>query len=307
MEKNTTISSIYKMDNAWVEEVELELTSSCNLDCPLCARNYENNAHLLSGGQRPYNDLIDQLDSYTNLKRCCLAGIISEPTLYKHFFDLIEYLKSRDITIELYTNGNTHNELWWEELGKLCDESIKVIFTVCGSNQALHEKYRKNSDLKQLLNHHSSFKKYSKSDYLQHITFTYNQEDFKNMGYIRSLFTNECNIHSMPYRSRFPLKIKIDEDIDIIPELKKQYETISKIGNLKLQNKCNINCKSFETRFISIDNKGHIAPCFLHRYYINKSWDLDYTEIKQGLFDMCYECEKSTQRLLELNNLERMA
>ena len=39
-----------------------------------------------------------------------LVGSMSEPTLYPHFLELIDYLKSRDIKIEICTNGDTRND-----------------------------------------------------------------------------------------------------------------------------------------------------------------------------------------------------
>jgi wyosine [tRNA(Phe)-imidazoG37] synthetase (radical SAM superfamily) len=62
-----------------------------------------------------------------------LVGSLSEPTLYPYIFELIKYLKSRKIKIELCTNGDTHNPEWWYKLGKLFDLNDSVYFTICGS------------------------------------------------------------------------------------------------------------------------------------------------------------------------------
>jgi wyosine [tRNA(Phe)-imidazoG37] synthetase (radical SAM superfamily) len=96
---------------------------------------------------RTINDWITQLNEYKNVKNISLAGFASEPTLYPYIFELIKYLKSRNIKIELYTNGNTHDKTWWRELGKILTKNDRTYFTICGSTQELHSKYRVGSNL----------------------------------------------------------------------------------------------------------------------------------------------------------------
>ena len=92
-----------------IHEIEIELTGTCNLSCPLCARNNPAAKHLLIKNHRPFEEIIKQIESFPNLKRICLAGIISEPTLYKDFKSLIIYLGTTNLSIELYSNADTHN------------------------------------------------------------------------------------------------------------------------------------------------------------------------------------------------------
>ena len=91
-----------------IEVVELELGSWCNLSCPLCQRSWVDAQHLIDKStQRPIEDIIQQLNEFPNLKIITIAGIISEPTLYKNLFKLMEYITSRDVLFYLYTNGST--------------------------------------------------------------------------------------------------------------------------------------------------------------------------------------------------------
>jgi MoaA/NifB/PqqE/SkfB family radical SAM enzyme len=294
-----------KFDNDWVYEIELELTTNCNLSCPLCARNREESMYLIDGTSRPLNEIIKQLDTFVNFKNCCLAGMLSEPTLYEDLFELIKYLNMRNIEIELYTNGDTHDDDYWYELGKLTSSITKVYFTICGSTQEVHEKYRVNSNLSNILSHHSAFKRGSKhnNDYLQHIMFEYNKDDFENMGYIRSLFSNECNIESAPYAERFGGDIcGVTQRI----ELSEKYNKIKELTKMHRNNKI-VDCKSYEDHFIIIDNNGKIFPCFLYRMYIDEDWNLDYGDILRYKYDFCYECErKSFNMIKSFKGLERM-
>ena len=41
-----------------IHEIELELTGTCNLQCPLCARSNPNAQHLLVKNHRPLRNVI---------------------------------------------------------------------------------------------------------------------------------------------------------------------------------------------------------------------------------------------------------
>ena len=84
-----------------------------------------------------------------------LVGSMSEPTLYKDFIQLVQYLKSRKIKIEICTNGDTRNDDFWKQLGLSLSMIDEVYFTICGSTQELHERYRKNTCLKNILHNAS--------------------------------------------------------------------------------------------------------------------------------------------------------
>ena len=130
--------SISKLTRKDIVELEMDLNGVCNLKCPLCTRNYKHAEHLIKPHSRSLEEIIKQLDSFPNLKIFYMAGTVSEPTLYKSLHQLCEYLVKREIKIELFTNGNTHNENWWKRLGEILSPRDRFYFTVCGSNQIFH-------------------------------------------------------------------------------------------------------------------------------------------------------------------------
>jgi organic radical activating enzyme len=308
------LQSLKKED---ILEIELDLTGTCNLDCPLCTRNYINAKHLIKYNERPLLEIIAQLEEYPNIQNCCMAGIISEPTLYKEFFGLIKYLVGRKIELEIYSNASIHNEAWWAELASLVSPRDKVFFTVCGSTQELHQKYRVNSSLAKILANHKAFKAACpyNVDYIQHIRFEYNAEDFESpaMKEIMSRFSHDASIDSLPYNERFGFIKDEENKIKLIADLARHYKVISDIAKKRyVENKkgtisCQMRCKSLETRFIAIDQFGEIFPCFLYRIYnTEEKFTLNYEKINKFTYDFCYECEATTTGLLEKNNLERM-
>ena len=274
-------------------------------------RQYKDAQSILGVNIRPVSDWINQLNQYPNLKSICIAGIISEPTLYPELFQFIKYLKSRNITIELYTNANTHTPQWWKELNdNYLTECDKVIFTVCGSTQELHEKYRVGSSLQQILDNASAFRDLTKkNDWIQHIKFQYNIDDFnQNMGPIIDQFSNKILIHSQAYNERFKI-LDTDKGITIHNKLSTIYKALAKSAKTKQLNPklTKIDCKSFENKFISFDQYGNCFPCFLYRLYVSKTFDGDYTDIFNYKYNFCYECEHFMHVKLDMLGLERMA
>jgi MoaA/NifB/PqqE/SkfB family radical SAM enzyme len=149
-----------------VLDVELELTTLCNAGCQLCYRNYTTfKDHYPETKVRPIEEVIAQLETFPDLEWVRLVGTISEPTLYKHFFTLVKYIKSRGVKIEICTNGDTHKPAWWSELATYMDDQDRVYFSICGSTQELHEVYRTNTKLVNILNNARAFRSENKNDY----------------------------------------------------------------------------------------------------------------------------------------------
>ena len=283
-----------------IERIELELTGYCNLACPLCLSQNMFFKHIFKKHIRTLIDWINQLNEYKNLKDISLAGFASEPTLYPDLIELIDYIKSRNIKIELYTNGNTHDEKWWRELGKILTNNDKVYFTICGSTQELHEKYRVGSNLQQILNHAAVFRENGKkNDYIKIIRFKYNQNDINNIVKLTKNFSNIQLIDSVPFNERFKIN---DSDICMTDKLKCFYNYIkTKNGQSEIE------CRSLHDKFINIDNFGNISPCFLYKLYEKKPFeDLDYSNIVKYKYDFCFECEKYIKQQMQKFGIEQM-
>ena len=295
-----------------IERIELELTGYCNLACPLCLSQNMFFKHIFKKHIRTLIDWINQLNEYKNLKDISLAGFASEPTLYPDLIELIDYIKSRNIKIELYTNGNTHDEKWWRELSKHLNKNDMVVFTVCGSTQELHEYYRVGSNLQQILNHVNAFKTEKKNDWCQHILFEYNKDDMKNMDIIFKQFSNKICINSLPYQERFNVIANKNTTIKMINKLSLIYKFImsNALKNQQLLRKTktfNILCKNFLLDFIWLDSNGNPYPCFIYQLFCDEIFDNnDYSKILDYKYDFCFECEKHTHDLLTLYGIEEM-
>ena len=299
------------MNKNQVEEIELDLTGLCNLECPLCTRNYSHANHLLEKNVRPIEEIIAQLDEYTNLQRFFIAGAVSEPTMYKDFIKFIEYLNSRDIYYELFTNGNTRQPEWWEMLGSIIPDKCMTVFTICGSTQELHEKYRKGSDLQQILDHAAAYRKNGrKNDWVQHIRFDYNSEDFKTdaMQNMLKEFSNVMLVESEgirrsnEYNKKFPFDIKPVAVRD--KTIKELYKIRPKPDDGK---KYEIQCRSLESKKVYINQFGQVAACYTHAEFEQDYFEgdeFDYSHILAFKYPDCFLCEKRTRVFIDKMGLD---
>lgn len=298
---------IYKAD---IEEIELDLTGSCNLSCPLCTRNYTHANHLLKKLQRPIEEIKSQLDEYINLKRFFVAGAVSEPTLYKNFFKFIKYLNDRNIHYELFTNGSARNKKWWKELGEIIPKECPVIFTVCGSTPKLHAKYRVGSSLEKLLENARAFRENKKgNDVVQHIKFEYNALDLDSgsMDCILKEFSQTMFVETEGVRRINKYNKTFDKDIKPLPVRERTIKSIFKNRAKPDDGQTyQINCKSLSDKKIYINNFGKVSACYIHAEFEKKYFEnevFDYSKILAFSYPDCFLCEKRTRTIIEKTGL----
>ena len=294
-----------------IQEIEMDLTGVCNLSCPLCTRNYQHANHLVEKNVRSIDAIIKQLDQYTGLKRFFVAGVVSEPTMYKDFIKFIEYLNIRDIYYEIFTNGNTRDVEWWEKLGSIVPKKCMCAFTVCGSTQELHEKYRVGSDLQEILNNAKAFRKNNLgNDWIQHIRFEYNAEDRESVG-MKNIFDQFSNVLKVEtegvrrvnvYNKEVELGIKPTKVRDLT--IKKLFQNRPKPNDGKSYD---IQCRSLQQKKVYINQWGQVSACYTHAeneqdYFQNE--EFDYSDILSFNYPDCFLCEKRTRTFIDKMGLD---
>lgn len=295
-----------------IQEIEMDLTGVCNLSCPLCTRNYQHANHLVQKNVRSIDEIIKQLNTFTGLKRFFVAGVVSEPTMYKDFVPFIEYLNSRDIYYEIFTNGNTRSTEWWEELGKIVPEKCMCAFTVCGSNQELHSKYRVGSDLQQILNNAAAFRKNNRqNDWIQHIRFQYNAEDRESsaMQAIFDQFSNVLKVETEGVRRINEYNKNVEEGISPLvirdQTIKKLFENRPTPDDGKKYEIC---CRSIKHKKVYINQWGQVSACYTHaeneKDYFPDGDAFDYGDILNFNYPDCFLCEKRTSTFIDKMGLD---
>lgn len=302
------------MKNYKVFDIELELSTLCQAECPLCYRNYKSyEDHYPEDLVRPLDEVIDQLNSYPDLEWIRLVGSISEPIMYPYFLDLVYYIKNRNIKIEICTNGSLRNPQFWDKLRKLLTKDDRVYFTICGSTQELHEKYRKNTSLKRILENARVFRGPNKNDYAQCIRFDYNDEDFNSKKF-KDMVSEFSNVYwTETFLQKDKSIYKEAKDIDkLIPFQEKinQYKTIEKIANLKWRESSKgipkkTWCKAYHENRLQLDILGNEYPCYLFLEASGgKIWDGNWDDIHSLKYECCKFCEESVVKLCDELDLD---
>lgn len=293
-----------------VVDVELELTTLCNAQCGLCYRNYKAfNEHYPENKVRPLQEVIDQMDTFPDLEWVRLVGTISEPTLYKHFFELVKYFKARNVNIEICTNGDTHKPEWWAELASYMNLNDRVYFSICGSTQELHEVYRTNTKLSNILANARAFRAVTPVDYAQCIRFDYNDADFNSTAFkelvseFTTVYWTETFLHKD--KTNYIDTSKLDK---LKPNPKKidDYLFMDKFARAKYASpvKGRAYCMSWENKSQQIDIDGKVYPCYLFlEASKGKPWDGDYEKILGMEYDVCKYCDRAVIELCNKKDL----
>ena len=118
---------------------ELELSSYCNAECPLCPRN-------LFG--YPYNSdytvrhlTLDNVKTMLDRKFCdrvnfTFEGNFGDPVMNPEILSILEYLNS---PVKIYTNGSMQNQKFWKTIAQF---NVHVFFGIDGL-AGTHEIYRR--------------------------------------------------------------------------------------------------------------------------------------------------------------------
>lgn len=275
-----TALSIYKKQSpSEITRLELELTSNCNLKCPLCIRTIAGEPP--KNKHRPLQEVLAHLDIYSNLKYVTIAGAVSEPTTYPDLIDVIRYLKKRNIEISLYINGDTRDDSYYKRLGVVFREcSGNIYFTICGSTQELHSQYRINSDLQRVLHRLDIINRYSgNKGILTWIVFNYNEEDFnQNYQHFKDKYRTEY-FYTLPMTEHF----ETTSTIRLPDRLSKIYK-----DRINRQDFDNVVCPANKNNFIQITYDGDVNPCSLYRLYGEKH---------------CWECSSKNLATLRENRI----
>ena len=281
-----------------IKIIEFDLTTMCNAMCPLCFRNninfplkYQTNFY------RKSNEIINQIKEYPNVSTIYLIGQMSEPTLHPEFLKIVEEIKKMYLKIKICTNGDLHNNDFWERLSQLLDDGDEIWFTICGYKQETHEYYRKNTKLQNILTHAEIIRKKHKIDCVKCIKFKYNineieSNEFKNMIQV---FSNVEYLDTCFPKPEKEFKKPFNYN-DFLPtdEIYKKYNKLNNIASFYIHNyKKDICCQSIFDNQIQIDAYGDVFPCYIFmENNADYKWDGEYDDITIGKYECCKFCNR---------------
>lgn len=122
-------------------ELILEITSFCNLACPMCPRPHMTrpNSYMDIG---LFRKIIDEIKGHIEL--VYLAGGLGEPLAHPRFGEFIAYCRANNVKVGLSTNATLLNDKKSEVL--LANPPDILLLSLDGATKEIHERMRVGSD-----------------------------------------------------------------------------------------------------------------------------------------------------------------
>ena len=258
-----------------IKQIEVDIIDACSLRCPVCSRNSMETKNNLIGRKKylPLEHNIEIFDRFKNVTSVSFIGTRSESTLYPHLLEFIDYLKSRNISITISTNGNSRNMEWWAAVGKRLDNRDEIRFAIDGSTQDVYEHYRVGGCLEKVLDNHKSLKHNTNCiTTLQYIVFKYNQHDIDNIREMKKIHKfDKLLIGHGSYtldgrqsasKDQFINSQFVIDDFHPPEEILRKYKLIE--SAFRSSKNIDITCTAHENNEIFINHLGEYSICCFH-------------------------------------------
>jgi len=273
-----------------IKGLHLEVTNKCTLKCPRCSRT-----EFIEQFPKAWSNKDLDLEAFKKFfdmdnLTISLNGTYGDPIYYPKLFDLIKFLKSKNCSIWMSTNGSYHNQDWWRELGGLLDSKDTISFAIDGLPENFTT-YRVNGDWSSIEAGIHALRSYPVKLAWQYILFSYNEHCVDQAEQLsRDLGFEEFNV--IP-SSRFD-----HEQDPLIPSQGRGNISNSKIvwktnKDVEIEPKCK---KTNNDHYISAD--GYYTPCCWsseHRFfYKSEFWkNKDIYDIKKTTLSKLLSNEKT--------------
>lgn len=219
-----------------VQKYELEISSDCNAECPLCGRT-ELKMPLRGNDNLTLED-IKKIFHDTDLvkdKKFKLCGVLGDPIINPECLEICEWLGNNGAKqIEISTNAGYNNSEWWSRLAKV--KNMVVCFSVDGYENTNHI-YRVNVKWNTVERNMRAYREAGGKGQWVYITFSHNEDDYekarklaKEIGLDFVKRTSGRNIlHSKKHKSR-----KMEKEV-FVTESKKFSHSPNNLSTLKWQ------------------------------------------------------------------------
>ena len=142
--------------------LQIEPTTVCALECPQCARYYDNNINpLMQSAELKLADVQRLCPEHwvKNLEKMFMCGNYGEPAAAQDCLEIYRWFRkiNPDITLGMNTSGSLRSVEWWAELAQIMSRPHDyVVFSIDGLEDTNHI-YRRNSNWSKIMSNAKSF------------------------------------------------------------------------------------------------------------------------------------------------------
>jgi MoaA/NifB/PqqE/SkfB family radical SAM enzyme len=268
-----------------INQIEFEISSHCNAQCPQCPRELFRNNKGWSPKSLDLNFFRDRLGTelFQKTKRVMFCGTYGDPSMAKDALKICSYIRNANpnIIIDFHTNGGVRTPMWWSDLANIIGSNGKVVWGFDGLEDTNHL-YRIGVDWKKAWANALSFIKAGGTAEWQYIIFKHNQHQVEEARQIaidngfKSFIERPSSRFIYDLYSSGELRTYIpDDDRYIEPPTDKIYrhpfldsDVINKIKQKDLSDVFdmfdlieNIECESKVLKKLYVTVDGYLLPC----------------------------------------------
>ena len=235
-----------------MNEIEFEISSKCNLKCPLCVRTHTLTHPEFLNNNLPFDSFTEILTNMptTKIKFC---GVSGDPFANIELEKYIDFAISKNIFIDITTNATLGKIDLWKRLALLGEKNkIKIWLSIDGLEDTNHL-YRINAKWNRIEEKLNAIKKFNHNFILKSIVFKHNKHQKIDLENLAKKYN--CSISFLPLTKRNSM----------INELSKNNgEKTNYLLKTEIPNTESFDCMHTNENSIFVDVKGNIWPCFFH-------------------------------------------
>ena len=267
-----------------IKTIHLEITSKCNVSCPMCLRN-------ISGGapnpQLPLTELslddikkIFPLKFIKQLKRIYMCGNYGDPMLAKDSLEVFHFFRKNnpDLFLSLFSNASGRGKAWWKELAQVVN---LVHFSIDGLEDT-NAIYRRGANFKKIMANAKSYISAGGKAVWDFIVFAHNEHQVEEARELAQSMGFEKFVVKKTGRFFSNQKSKVKQEQVVLnkqgkvdytlqmpskPEyqnrsLKKEKELVDHYGSLQeYLNQTEIKCQVSAEKSLYVSAEGLVFPC----------------------------------------------
>jgi MoaA/NifB/PqqE/SkfB family radical SAM enzyme len=264
---------MYKFNE--IKELHIELTTNCQLACPMCARNFhggiDNPLIKIKSIDLNFFKKICPIKFIKQLNTIVMCGNFGDPILNNDLIPIIAYINETnpDITIDLHTNGSARSVIWWEHLAKAMPKNHLIHFAIDGLTDTLHL-YRKNASFDKIIENATSFINAGGKTRWVFIKFKHNEHQVnealalsKKIGFSSFQEKHTSRFIENPWFDVYDQNGNITYKLEPSTDHKESYIDTDTIMNYqKLVDNVEVSCYvEKDVKSIYIDALGYLWPC----------------------------------------------
>ena len=259
--------------------VHIELTTKCNARCPMCMRNYRgvdyNSGYpdtelTLEDIQHILTPAILKTIDHVNFN-----GNLGDFASARDALEIVEYLVSHNITVNINTNGSLRTKTWWQ---KLALPNVKIGFALDGLSDT-HALYRQDTDWNRIIENAQSYIAAGGRAIWRFVPFEHNQHQeaecrtlAKEMGFIsfENIYDGRDAGPVYTRAGEFSHWLGPTGDVPPIKDMLQSHITWYDSKTVKIKKdtpELNLRCRHKVAREIYLAADGTVYPCCYLGFY----------------------------------------